>query len=152
MSIITGILFSFLISITATANNQLDTQTINTIRDIPWKYTGYAGDLFQKKPVTLEISELISTTTESTSFGEIIYNKIKGKILVGDKREILLTDVNIMKFSKTTNHYSLVVKTSDEFIKSLILGLKYDLINDSFRLYEENHQGMRPELKLQGKH
>lgn len=151
MNIMMKTLISLLISTSILANNH-ETHTINTIRDIPWKFNGHAGDLFQKKPVTFEISELISTNTEITSFGEIIKNKVKGKILVGNKRRISITDINIMKFSKTNFNYSLIVKTSDEFIQSLVLGLRYDLISDSFHLYEENHRGMRPELKLQGKH
>lgn len=150
MNTLISLFISLLISTSILANHH-EAHTINTIRDLPWKFTGHAGDLFQKQPVTLKISELISTKTEVTSYGEIIYNKVRGTILVGNKRQIFLTDINIMKFSKTSNHYSLIVKTSDEFVKSLFLGLKYDLISDSFRLYEENHQGIRPELKLQGR-
>ena len=52
---------------------------IESIRDIPWTYTGVAGDLLQEHEVQLVIQELLSTTTEETTFGKKI--KIRSKLI-----------------------------------------------------------------------
>lgn len=142
------LIFTSLFSLSAFSSENLP--IISSIRDIPWTYSGTAGNLFQTQSVNLKLSELLSTKTEPVSFGAIIYNKVNGTLRVGKERTIELTDANILKFDHSPSIYTLILKTSDQFITSMTMTMRYDVITDTFILIEERHQGNRSELRLTG--
>ena len=141
----------FLFSIQLVFSNSIRSLAkIETIRDIPWNFTGKAGNLFQTSDISLTISELISAQTENVSFGKIIYNKINGLIKIGEKRVLTISEINILQYDHTPTSNTVIVKTTDKFVPNILFNLKYDLISDSYHLKEQIHHANRSEINLSG--
>ena len=69
-------------------NSHSNEINIETIRDIPWNFSGKAGNLFQTENVTFKIKKLLSYESEEVSFGEIIYHDIDGEVIIGESRTL----------------------------------------------------------------
>lgn len=122
---------------------------IESIRDIPWSYTGVAGDLLQEHKVQLQISELISTQSEETSFGRTLKNKVNAQLIINQNKTITITDLDL-HFSHESKFKTLFLKMNNEFEKNLVLSLRYDVITNNFILKELPYQGNNSRFLLKG--
>tara|TARA_B100000925_G_scaffold99377_1_gene72732 strand:- start:2822 stop:3259 length:438 start_codon:yes stop_codon:yes gene_type:complete len=109
---------------------------IHTIRDIPWKFDGISGDLFNEQKVSLQITELLGTETIPGDFGTRTNNQVRGLIFIGNEKKIAITRFDIETNGIVKNVYSVFVKINNQFEKTLFLTLKYDLVSDTFKLNE----------------
>ena len=145
MKKLTSIFFSLIFALNVSAHE------FESIREIPWKYTGTAGDLFEKHTVTLEIHELFYANTEINSIGTLLKNSIRGTLKVEHQNDIMITNIDIQHHNSTPEIKSVYLKLNDEFEKNLILTLKYDLISNEYILKEQPYQGLKSRMKLTGK-
>ena len=123
---------------------------IESIRDVPWTYKGIAGDLLKEYQVNLQISDLLSSSTEESTLGPILKNKVNGILKIGSNETIQVTDFDI-HFSdgkKITNVY---LGLENKFEKILVMSLRYDLVKNEFSLKEVPFQVQKSRFKLSGK-
>ena len=139
------ILFTIMFILTTTSY----AHQVESIRDIPWSYTGIAGNLFQEYKVELKISELLSTTTEESSFGPVIKNTVKGQLKIGTHQIINITDFDL-HFSNEKKVITIYITCDNKFEKTLVMSLRYDLINNNFVLKELPFLVQKSRFELKG--
>ena len=116
---------------------------IDSIHDLPKRWTGTAGDLLQTGPATFDLSRVIQVVRSPNGDipGTVVY-EVQATLQMGT-RSLPVHKMTLVTFSDLPNHAEIWLSFDDELARAMQLLVSYDEASNRFTMSDPFVNGMR---------
>lgn len=118
------------------------TRPVESLNDLPSKWTGVAGGLLQSKNATFSIDKVVGVSRDDRADGFTASYDVEATMMLG-KRKLNVTKIQLECPARGANRYEFMMTTDDELVPHLLAIVRYDEASNSFSLKELPHYGER---------
>lgn len=116
---------------------------IESLNELPSRWSGVAGDLTTKVEATLVIDRIKSATREERSDGSYFAKyDVDAKLTIG-RRSVEINQLNMSRLTTNGTEIVIVLFSNDELVKTIWGRVTYDEATDSFQFADVVRDGMR---------
>ena len=113
---------------------------VDSLNDLPSRWSGLAGDLLQQAPAVFEIRKILSVSREDGPQGFTATYDVEARLELGTRA----IDIRRLELQVDRNYPRIqwvTIETSDELVPRLWAAISYDEVSDSYTLREMPRPG-----------